>query len=114
MAEEKLKSIRRFGPRYGRTPKHRFGKIEEAQRKYHKCAYCSKMGVKRIAMGIWHCEKCGVKFTGRAYLPGKKRAVKDIGEVAYEDDTTGFDEVSSSEEVEEEKEAPEESEAQEQ
>jgi hypothetical protein len=67
------------------------------------------MGVRRVALGIWQCEKCGVKFTGRAYLPGKKRQIKDLGDKTYEDDT-GFDEDLDLEEAEEEKEPAEETE----
>ena len=26
-----------------------------------------KMGVKRVAMGIWQCSKCNNKFTAKAY-----------------------------------------------
>jgi len=68
MAEKiKLKSIRRFGARYGRKTKQRFGTIEQQQRKKHKCPYCNAEKVKRISVGIWLCSKCGSKFTGKAY-----------------------------------------------
>ena len=61
MAEtkEKIGSIRRFGARYGRTPRLRFGKIEQEQRKHHKCPYCMNVTVKRLSAGIWECKKCG-------------------------------------------------------
>ena len=64
---EKLGSAKRFGARYGTKPKYEFAKIEKEQRKRHKCPYCNFVAVKRVAMGIWQCRKCGVKFTGRAY-----------------------------------------------
>lgn len=69
---EKYGSVKRFGPRYGRTLKERFGKIETEQRKKQKCPYCSALKVKRIAIGIWGCKKCGAKFTGKAYSVSKK------------------------------------------
>ncbi|MBR9699476.1 50S ribosomal protein L37ae [Candidatus Woesearchaeota archaeon] len=72
MADEKLGSMKRFGSRYGRTARHNFAKIEKEQRKLHKCPYCNKEAVKRIAVGIWKCRKCDVKFTGKAYTPGVK------------------------------------------
>ncbi len=65
--EEKLGSVKRFGARYGRKTKLKFSKIEAEQRKLHKCPYCSKIAVKRVAVGIWNCNKCNAKFTGRAY-----------------------------------------------
>lgn len=68
MAEiRKIGSSKRFGARYGRTIKHNFAKIEHEQRKLHKCPYCNKIAVKRLATGIWYCKKCDAKFTGKAY-----------------------------------------------
>ncbi|MBT3298677.1 50S ribosomal protein L37ae [archaeon] len=58
---------KRFGARYGRRPKKSFAKIESSQRSKHKCPYCNKSAVKRVAVGIWECRKCLVKFAGKAY-----------------------------------------------
>ncbi|MBS3122473.1 50S ribosomal protein L37ae [Candidatus Woesearchaeota archaeon] len=82
MAEtkEKIGSIRRFGARYGRTPRLRFGKIEQEQRKHHKCPYCMNVTVKRLSAGIWECKKCNAKFTGKAYTIGKRRKVVGVTE----------------------------------
>ncbi len=78
MAEiEKYGSVRRFGARYGRRLKERFGKIEIEQRKKQKCPYCSALKVKRIAVGIWECRKCKAKFSGKAYSVTKKIAFKE-------------------------------------
>ncbi|MBR9683371.1 50S ribosomal protein L37ae [Candidatus Woesearchaeota archaeon] len=60
---------KRFGARYGRRPKKKFAQIETEQRAKHKCPYCNKDAVKRIAAGIWQCRKCDVKFAGKAYSP---------------------------------------------
>jgi large subunit ribosomal protein L37Ae len=65
-------SAKRFGPRYGRTNKEKFSKIENEQRKLHKCPYCSYTQVKRVAVGIWQCRKCNARFTGGAYSIEKK------------------------------------------
>ena len=62
-----MSTTKRFGARYGRSLKAKFGLVEEEQRRKHKCPYCSKTSVKRVAMGIWQCEKCNVKFAGKAY-----------------------------------------------
>ncbi len=75
--EEKLGSVKRFGARYGRKPKLKFSKIETEQRKLHKCPYCSKVAVKRVAAGIWQCRKCDAKFTGKAYSVTRKIITKE-------------------------------------
>ena len=74
---ENLGSVKRFGARYGRKLKVRFSKIETEQRKLHKCPYCSKVAVKRVAVGIWFCRKCKAKFTGKAYSVSKKIITKE-------------------------------------
>src|SRR3989344_3403943 len=80
--EEKLGlgSAKRFGARYGRKLKLKFSKIETEQRKLHKCPYCNKIAVKRIAVGIWNCKKCNAKFTGKAYSVSKKIITKEMVE----------------------------------
>jgi len=60
---------KRFGARYGRKPKVKFAQIENLQRASHKCPACQKAAVKRVAMGIWQCQKCHIKFAGKAYNP---------------------------------------------
>ena len=65
----KLGAARRFGPRYGRTLKHKFNEIEKTHRAKHKCPFCHKPQVRRVAAGIWECKKCSSKFTGKAYEP---------------------------------------------
>ena len=83
--EEKLGSVKRFGARYGRKTKLKFSKIEQEQRKLHKCPYCSKVAVKRVAVGIWQCRKCHSKFTGKAYSVTKKIVAKETPEVFDEE-----------------------------
>ena len=64
---KKVKSAGRFGAGYGLRVRKRLIKIEEKQRKKQICPFCKKSGVNRIASGIWHCKKCGKKFTSSAY-----------------------------------------------
>ena len=80
--EEKLGSVKRFGARYGRKTKLKFSKIEAEQRKLHKCPYCSKIAVKRVALGIWQCRKCNAKFSGKAYSITREIIPKEEGEMA--------------------------------
>lgn len=76
MAIEKgLGPAKRFGPRYGRTVKFKLAKIEKQQKKPQICPYCDKPKAKRIAAGIYECNKCNAKFTGRAYFLKKKAPV---------------------------------------
>ena len=96
-----LGSAKRFGARYGRKPKLKFSKIETEQRKLHKCPYCNKIAVKRVAMGIWNCRKCNAKFTGKAYSVSKKILTKEAEEMPEELDLTKK-ELQESEEASEE------------
>ena len=73
-------SIRRFGARYGRGVKLKYGMIEAEQRRYHPCPHCRAERVKRVAAGIWQCRKCGAKFAGRAYTVGTPRTKMRIEE----------------------------------
>ena len=83
-SEEKLGSVKRFGARYGRKLKLKFSAIEAEQRKLHKCPYCSKIAVKRVAVGIWKCRKCNAKFAGKAYSISKKVTLKEAEEMVQE------------------------------
>jgi len=87
MAEtEKFGLIKRFGARYGTRTKHRFGEIEKEQRKKHKCPYCSALKVKRIAAGIWYCNKCKTKFSGKAYSIKRKTFKEEAKEEVKEEE----------------------------
>ena len=100
--EEKLGlgSAKRFGARYGRKLKLKFSKIETEQRKLHKCPYCSKTAVKRVAMGIWSCRKCKAKFTGKAYSISRKIITKE-GAIAEEEPAIIKEEMEEAEQAEE-------------
>jgi|TARA_B100001971_G_C18146165_1_gene513172 large subunit ribosomal protein L37Ae len=74
----KLGSTKRFGARYGRRVREKLAEIEKDQKKKQKCPYCNQLKVKRIAVGIWHCNKCKTKFAGRAYSL-KERVIKEEG-----------------------------------
>ncbi len=83
MATKKVGSSGRYGVRYGRKPKMAIKNIEAKQRKKQECPYCERSAIKRIASGIWKCNKCSAKFAGAAYSP--KSSVKvTIGEIEEE------------------------------
>jgi len=67
--KKKVGSAGRFGARYGKKIRNLIASVEKAQRQRHICPRCDMPYVKRVAAGIWECEKCGVKFAGRAYRP---------------------------------------------
>ena len=67
MVKKSAKSAKRFGARYGKTVKDKFGTIEAAQHKSYKCPQCSRNKVIRLSTGIWECKKCGAKFASKAY-----------------------------------------------
>lgn len=83
--EEGLGSVKRFGTRYGTTPKLKLAKIEKIQKKPQTCISCGKAKARRIAAGIYKCEKCGTKFTGGAYFVEAK--AKATEEEAVEEKT---------------------------
>ena len=66
---KKVGSTGRFGVRYGIKVRQRVLDVERRQKQKHKCPYCHKLKVKRVAAGIYLCKKCNSKFTGKAYWP---------------------------------------------
>ncbi|MBU1201321.1 MAG: 50S ribosomal protein L37ae [Nanoarchaeota archaeon] len=69
-------STKRFGSKYGKRLRDKYGSIESEQRKKHICPYCHYEQVKRLAIGIWNCKKCGAKFTSKAYTVSKISPIK--------------------------------------
>ncbi|MFW5865691.1 MAG: 50S ribosomal protein L37ae [Nanoarchaeota archaeon] len=76
------KSTKRFGSRYGKTVKDKFGSIESMQRHKYKCPYCSREQVKRAGTGIWQCKKCDAKFASKAFtvreVPSIQTSVSEL------------------------------------
>jgi len=71
MATKKLGSAARYGARYGKKLKTKITNVEKIQRKKQECPYCGRKTAKRLATGIWKCNKCDSKFTGGAYKLGE-------------------------------------------
>lgn len=61
-----------FGPKYGTVARRRYAEVVSEMRIPHECPSCHVRAVRRLAVGIWTCRKCGVKFSGGAYLPSTK------------------------------------------
>ena len=78
MVSKNISSVKRFGSRYGRTVRHKVGKIEHSQRSKHQCPYCRKIQAKRLSVGIWECKSCNAKFTSKAYSVDKIKKSKKV------------------------------------
>ncbi len=68
---KKVGSTGRFGVRYGKRIRQLVLDIEKKQKIKHKCPFCKKLTVRRLAKGIWFCKKCDKKFAGKAYFLGE-------------------------------------------
>jgi len=64
---KKIGSAGRFGVRYGKKVKDLIKDIDAKSTKAYTCPSCSRKAVKRKALGIWQCKKCGKKFASGAY-----------------------------------------------
>lgn len=77
MAKKKgMGSVKRFGPRYGRTVKNKLAKIEAQMHQKHTCPFCARQAIKRKSAGIWHCNKCESTFAAKAYKVGQRTATR--------------------------------------
>jgi large subunit ribosomal protein L37Ae len=66
-----------LGVRYGVKARRRYSEVITEKRRKHICPQCNSNSVRRESVGIWVCGKCGLKFTGGAYIPATK-----LGETA--------------------------------
>ncbi len=64
---KKIKASGRFGAGYGSRVRKRLNAIEEKQRTRQPSPFHPKSQAKRIAAGIWKCQKTGKVFAGPAY-----------------------------------------------
>lgn len=69
---KKVGSTRGFGARYGSTVRKRYVKVLSEMKKSHRCPKCGSESVRRKSVGVWNCRKCGLTFTGGAYIPVTK------------------------------------------
>ncbi|HDD40031.1 MAG: 50S ribosomal protein L37ae [Thaumarchaeota archaeon] len=64
---------KRFMARYGSTLRKKVAEIEREQRAWHICPNCAQPKVRRVAIGIWRCRKCGYTFAGGAWTPHSRK-----------------------------------------
>jgi len=74
-----LGSTKRYGTRYGPRNKEKVSILEQQHRGKHKCPFCNYEKVIRLSRGIWQCEKCNIKFAGKAYtFISKKKILEEL------------------------------------
>lgn len=66
---KKVGSTGRFGARYGAKLRRRVLDIEKKRNEPTRCPACATRALKREAVGLWKCNKCGLLFAGGAYVP---------------------------------------------
>ncbi len=81
-------STGRFGPRYGTRVRARVKSVEDRMQGRHTCPQCQAKKVSRVGTGIWECERCGNKFTAKAYDPETTSIQKKISEESEEVDVS--------------------------
>ena len=72
---KKVGMTRGLGARYGSTVRKRYIKVLSETRKAHKCPQCGSASIRLESVGVWNCRKCGLTFTGGAYIPVTKLGV---------------------------------------
>jgi large subunit ribosomal protein L37Ae len=64
----------KFGARYGSRTRHAWREITEKQKGIQKCPKCeTKVRNMREFIGVWHCKKCGARWTGGAWISATSR-----------------------------------------
>jgi large subunit ribosomal protein L37Ae len=66
---KKAGSTGRFGARYGAKLRRAVLDIDRRRHEPHRCPSCVTRALKRVAVGLWECKKCGLQFAGGAYVP---------------------------------------------
>ncbi|KXA95905.1 hypothetical protein AKJ65_00195 [candidate division MSBL1 archaeon SCGC-AAA259E19] len=85
--KKKVGSAGRLGPRYGTRVRARVRAVEDREKGYHRCPECRSKSVKRVASGIWECQRCETKFAAKAYTPSTTPIEREISPTAEESGT---------------------------
>lgn len=69
----------RFGHRYGSRVRNNWRDIMEKSKGIQKCPRCeTKARNMREFLGVWHCKKCGARWTGGAWEPSTARGKEGV------------------------------------
>ena len=63
----KTKTTTQFGAKFGSSLRKKYTKATTNLRQKRNCPECNSIKFKRIAIGIWACDKCGYKVADSAY-----------------------------------------------
>ena len=64
---KKEKVLKGLGPKYGASLRKRYSKAWFMLKAKRQCPKCGSFRFRRVAIGIWECQKCGYKVAGGAY-----------------------------------------------
>ena len=67
--------VGKYGTRYGGTLRKVIKKMEVTQHSTYNCSFCGKNAVKRVATGIWKCDRCKKTMAGGSYVLSTAAAV---------------------------------------
>lgn len=65
----KARSLKGLRAKFGATVRKRYTRVQKLSKLKRTCPSCGSRSLKREAVGIWICEKCGYKVAGGAYRP---------------------------------------------
>merc|ERR1712048_1086785 len=58
----------KYGTMYGASLRKTVKKMEVSQHAKYTCGFCGKESMKRTAVGIWGCTRCGKTVAGGAWV----------------------------------------------
>ena len=66
-------ALKGLGVKFGATVRKRYGKVYRTLKQKRRCPSCTSLKFRRIAIGIWKCNKCEYKVAGGSvrYKPWK-------------------------------------------
>jgi len=63
----KTKTTTEFGAKFGSSVRKKYTKVTTSLRQKRNCPECNSIKFKRVAIGIWTCNKCKFKVADSAY-----------------------------------------------
>jgi large subunit ribosomal protein L37Ae len=67
----------KYGPRYGVKIRKRIKSVSRHKVRPQRCPECQQDAVKRVGSGIWHCNRCDLKFAASAYSTRTRSFIRE-------------------------------------